>query len=603
MIVILVSAISLYAMVFLSVWESRHVVNDGSSLTTISLSVRSSRNDTNLIATDNGHQRNDIFWLPSIPSTVSNTNNTKPPRGYQQSSVMNEQVQRNKRSKTTTIINLKKDEDNWNPVRFIAKHQLKAVNPFYFSATWWQSTERFLKRFNSSRIAFVEGAVFHFIVPYLESKDELRMTSDWLKFSVEHLSRAWKISGFVHEHETESYCMFVDKLLNYTVKTLASVKKTKETSNDGFGRRASTNQTTFSLSPTTSVSSAMTETIAVIAFMPYKSGRSPTRGQVLTTANLAATLASLIRVNCGRVLIVVDRRDFNKVTAQIVVATKQLLLEEQQQQQVTQEHHQTRRTTLESLFGTFPRKLAALVLNVSETFTFEYKVHQTEIGLVVVNCTKQDGTTSPSGQRLVPKAALLGLKKAFVGSDLLHTQQWLGRTTTKNENITNKWRFTYLTEPDTILQARLDAMPWLSREVRKGDTILVPHRLQPVPHERDLPNYNETRMVPASGNFSNVLIMGPNSMCCDDGNAAPGFVKRDVCGTFWWGCGFARGNNTSTLEKTLSKQTLAERHFRLAHYQLMDLEEGTRIVSLAGSEHARRCVPTMKSIKNGFDCP
>ncbi|KAL7560321.1 hypothetical protein ACA910_020247 [Epithemia clementina (nom. ined.)] len=577
-----VSAISLYA-AFLSIWESRLVTArttallpfwSGGAFLTSDLSMRSSLNEAVLTSADSDHRIRASLWLP----VTSDKNDTRPWRASESTYKQND-----KRNNTNTLM----EDEAWNAVRFIPVDSLQNPSHF-FSATWWQSKERFLRTFKPSRIKNVEGAVFSVIFPYLRNND-LRMTSDWLKFSVEHLSKTWKITGFWSPQETESYSMFVDKLLDYTVSTLASVKKNGYESTNVIGPRITTTQT---LSPP-ETPSAMTETIAVVAFMPYNSGPSPIRGQVLTTANLAATLTSLIRVYCGRVLVVIDVNHLNEVTAQTMVATKQFLQKCEQQQ--NEGSRRQNRTALESFFASFPVALADAALSVHVANTFEFKVHQTEIGLVVVNCTEEDETKRRS-MRMIPKAALMGLKKAFVGEDLLHTQQWLGPSLSANN--TSKWMFTYLTEPDTILHARLDAMPALSQAVRKGN-ILVPHRLQPVPHERDLPNYDKTRKIPANGNFSNVLVMGPNSMCCDDGPDAPGYVKRGVCGAFWWECGFfkSRGNQNETMN-----QNPSERHFRLAHYKLVDLQEGTRIVSLAGTEQGRRCVPTTKLMENGFDC-
>ena len=300
-----------------------------------------------------------------------------------------------------------------------------------FSASWWQSKDRFLRTFNASRFGArqVEWAAFHAILPY---RHELRMTSDWLKFSVEHMSKAWKMSGFERQNETQSYHMYVEKFLDYIHRTFSSINSNVNNNNNKQQNDTlktidgQDHQTLLSPSPLT----AMLRTIAVIPFIPYKSRINETRGMVLTTASLGATLMSLIRFECGRVLIVVDQRDFDNVSASIMVATKQLLQDHQPKVMVDS------RRGLETFFNKLNLSSIDPVLAVmNQTSTFEYQVHQTEIGLVVVNC-KEDDATKIRSMINVPKAALIGLKKAFEATDLLHTRHRLQVETTRTNGTT-----------------------------------------------------------------------------------------------------------------------------------------------------------------------
>ena len=443
------------------------------------------------------------------------------------------------------------------PIRFIPLQQFSRDLDF-FSATWWQSKERFLRAFRPHRIQNVEGAVFTFMNSVSLRRD-VRMTLDWLKFSVEHLSKTWKITGFALRRETPAYIMFVERMLDYTSRALT--KPPMMESQD-------------------KISSAMTKTIAVIAFMPYKS--ATLRGQVLTTASLAATIASLVKASCGRIVIAIDQQDMDAASASIMVATKQLLLERNAKSRISRQ----RREYESFLNASLPPTLINTVLTVNPTNRFEYKVHGTQVAVAVVNCTEADETKRRK-MRMIPKAALVHLKKAFDAKDVLHTQQWLGGPTNANVTAHKNWKYTYLTEPDTILHMRPEAVPPLSREIRRGK-ILLPHRLQPIPHARDLPNYHPDRVVPASGNFSTVLTLGSDAMCCDDGPSAPGFVKITVCGRHWWLCGFGTDHGNDKLVPS-------DRHARLSNYTLMDLQDGTHIVNLAGTEHGRRCLPKFKS--------
>ena len=468
----------------------------------------------------------------------------------------------------------------------------------HFAATWWQSKHRFLRTLEPKRIGNVEGAVFHAIAPYLK-QDELRMTSDWLKFSVEHMSKAWKLTGFEGEQsapETQAYHMFVDKFLDYVHRTKHMI-----TTQQQQGLAASS-------------FSAMPATIAVIAFMPYDSRRNATRGQLLTTASLAATVMSLIRVECGRVLIVVDHKDWGASSASIMVATQQQLLQQQQQQQQKQQDAAaSRRFDLESFFlnssfSSTSIATAAQAMNQSNpvlSSSLEYKVHRTEVGVVLVDCTESDDTKR-GRMRMVPKAALLNLKKALEGTDVTHSRQWLGPTRNHDKGFYNdEWNFTYLTEPDTILHTKPDALPALSQQLVQGK-ILAPHRLQPLPHARDLPpgDHHNPRVLalPASGNFSTVSRLGANARCCDAGPDHPGWAPQH-CGTWWWQCGFDEQNHRNKNNNNTEGDGARDPHSRLSHYGVMDLEEGTQIVSLAGSEHGRRCIPQWAWPAGEEDCP
>lgn len=58
---------------------------------------------------------------------------------------------------------------------------------------------------------------------------------------------------------------------------------------------------------------AMQETVAAIAYMPYDSIYKPAWDQVLTVANLAATLASLTQHGVGRIVVVSQEKNDNLI--------------------------------------------------------------------------------------------------------------------------------------------------------------------------------------------------------------------------------------------------------------------------------------------------
>ena len=114
--------------------------------------------------------------------------------------------------------------------------------------------------------------------------------------------------------------------------------------------------------------------------------------------------------------------------------------------------------------------------------------------------------------------------------------------------------------------------------------------------------------------------MGFDAVCCDDGPDTPGWTTRNECGfNPWWRCGFlkVRRQNTGTTTEqdrpnnnntNNEEQQQEDPHYRLAHYPLLELQDGTGIVTIAGTEHGRRCRPnwrkqsSMDDGGDGVDC-
>jgi hypothetical protein len=192
----------------------------------------------------------------------------------------------------------------------------------------------------------------------------------------------------------------------------------------------------------------------------------------------------------------------------------------------------------------------------------------------------------------MPRAALAGLRRALEGTDPAWTRRWLGEERSGGEPAA--WKYVYLTEPDTILQTRPSSIRSI-RAALDGGHIVIPHRLQPIPHRDDAALSRAPHLVMSSFKAPAVLESGdaetgrdgsqsiraswsaePLGACCDaqEGDYKPGKSGMGHCGHFWWECGFADGN-----------------HSRLSAYELVRLSRGTGVATLAGSEHGRRCVP------------
>ena len=405
----------------------------------------------------------------------------------------------------------------------------------YFSASWLAPLDAFLQS-KTDQMHIVEDACHRV---YEQHRGKVRMSADWMDFSVEHMSKWWKILGGIEPYNSVTTDRLYTNFMQY-------IKSTSSSSG---------------VHPPT----VLYPTIAIIPFASYVKNNSPIvkeRSTKVTVASLGATIASLNRVGMGRV-VVVGVKDEDEA---LVRETFQLL-----------------------------KKYSPLPSNTD-----------TEYGYVQVKNEKWYKTKFLAVN--VPRAAVVGLQHAFNGhlSDE-ETKLWLG-----NSAAASSWKYVYLTEPDTILQTRIESLKAIHTALEDG-MILMPHRLQPLPHESDLdfattdnddgddddgstrtssstisiPNY-----VHLTGKFADkpvIDLYNQEDACCDQGT----HPRMDIepCGNFWYACGFDNQNHNVTEHD--------RRHKRLLPYDFIRLREGTNIVSLAATEHGRMCRPEKRP---GFVC-
>ena len=101
----------------------------------------------------------------------------------------------------------------------------------------------------------------------------------------------------------------------------------------------------------------------------------------------------------------------------------------------------------------------------------------------------------------IPRAVLLGLRDAFGIAEkgandhdaVVTMRTWLG------DHPEDYWKFVYLTEPDSILATRPSTLQTIKEHAENG-SVLIPWRLQPIPHESDVKGAHQAfRYLKAEG--------------------------------------------------------------------------------------------------------
>jgi hypothetical protein len=383
------------------------------------------------------------------------------------------------------------------PIHFLSPSDLLGKD--FFAASWWQTVSRFLES-PKNLIKNVEGDAFIPILKAGRRKLDVRMAVDWLDFSIEHLSKWWKLAG------PKSEIYIIGKLQSYAQRT--SQRK---------------------------ISSIMNTTLAVI---PYGVGSNDPQTKQVWKSALLATVSSLLQFGVARVVVV----GYYDTDAELAAAVFDQLVSFQQ----------------------------ALLPPTKPSDYFTANFGSTELAFV-----HTDNINSTYTRRNIPKGAIVGLENAI--KDNIDQEKWLGKSP-------SKYKYIYLTESDQILNARLSST---FLDAMDDGGVLVPHRLQPIPHMHDLKGVlvdNDIyRALPEEG-FNQVYELdAEQSSCCDTSThlfTSPKDESKPQCdgGQFWWQCGLlGRGS---------------ERNFtHLKNYDFMRLAGGTGIVSLSSTEWSRRCRP------------
>eukprot|EP00977_Amphora_coffeiformis_P017059 scaffold5478_cov161-Amphora_coffeaeformis.AAC.13 len=502
--------------------------------------------------------------------------------------------------------NIHNRTNDYPPLKLVSQLNFPMRNTF--SATWWQSVER-LRGLPVQNIRFCEHA--QFLVMHGGNGQEYRLTTDWTGFAVEHLSRWWKM---LHYDQTKP-----SRVINAGADPKA-VPTAPPAAAGGYQKayqrviRNLVHYVVRVLSPMSSRPLPMQvtqQTLVTVAYLPYNSQYHPERARRLTIVNVAATLASLIQYDMGRIVVLADVEDYQFTLTEIwprVILFLQLV----EQQKLTTLH---------------PEDLLAYL----ETHESEIKIDLE--GTITIHSTELQLTSAPTRnyhrlyghQKMVPRSAVQLMHKALFGAPPadassnatsleewnVFQRKWLGeQSLDSTASRTSRWKYAYLTEPDSILISKRHVLEQIQSHLNKN-LVFTPHRLQPVPHEFDFrttaPGNNDDGIpidplpqlyVPAVGNWSTVRPV--TDACCDVGYAQdPNLRGGGKCGQFWFACGFGKVSKLEVVEKF--RQEAVDRLTRYGPFRMVQFMQGTRLIHLAGSESGRICIP--RNVATEGPCP
>jgi hypothetical protein len=411
-----------------------------------------------------------------------------------------------------------------------------------YSACWYMNVRTFLQIDTGYDSIFSrEAAVF---AAFRDREHLIRMSLDYLDLSVEHLSFWWRMMGAPRDVEANKFA--IDAYSTYIAR---HVHQQLPFPYRLQGKREN-------------VLNPLHPTVAMIAFgqrrVKVESPLLEERAYNLTITSLGVTVASLVQLGVGRIVVVgSDPSD----------------------ESVVQESFQ----------------LLKSAENLGRVYLHEgiiTQVYDTQLTFVLV----QGDLLKSAYDNNVPRATLAGLQRALQGSDPDWTRKWLG-------DVPQYWTYVYYTEADSVLQTRPSILPHLKQQLDDG-LILNPHRFQVIAYDGDLPGREK---VPV--NFKTPITLNSDEIvashgddnepesglrvfqhCCGspDGGFKPGSNRPGIsnfprCGNVWYKCGFDGSRN----------------HSRLEPYDFIVLSHGTGMTTIAATEQARRCIPSAVPCRRG----
>ena len=406
-----------------------------------------------------------------------------------------------------------------------------------YSASWLQPLDQFLTM-KLENMKFLEDASF-FAFERTKRKRLLRMTPDWLDFSVEHLSKWWKMleifqHATVYQSLMQKYQAYLSKAPHYPINT------------------------------------SFHQTLAVIPFIQVQAdtAHNSQKAYYLTKYTLAVTIESLRRAGFGRIVVAGLHPESEEALCQDTFRHWKAIVE---QRPVPPTEWVATVGDTQVTYVHAPPQQAATQLY--------FKFHIPRATLWGLRAAFRLSQKNPS--------RLSQNETQFI-------QQWLG-----DIHNASHWKYIYYTEADSVLQTRPRTLPLLKQQFNEETTILVPHRFQPIPHASDLmhgqplPSNKDHLYLPnqPGSPFGHVLELDAfhphHDGCCDEfqgPNFKPGNMEK-VCDNHWFMCHF--NPSIPKVNRT---------HTHLQHYALIRLTQGIGVVSLASLNSGRRCVPTKHAV-------
>jgi hypothetical protein len=244
-----------------------------------------------------------------------------------------------------------------------------------------------------------------------------------------------------------------------------------------------TTTTTTAASSSSSTNTTITAMQSTLAVLPFQACNKDERVELRVNGNfcttaLTATIASLVRQGVGRVIIVTSYDDHSLV-----------------------------QDAIDDLARRFATTTTIVVIPTD---------------IIIVGKWKH-----------LPKTALVGLYEAW----RVQNTTWLGSS---NNNPRDNIKYIYYTEPDQILIGQLSTSVMQSTMDRHH--ILVPHRLEVMPHEDDFRHIETASVkIPSSSTHLDdddnpVVVLDAPGACCDSGRKQR--VQRCPGELAWYKCAF-----------------------------------------------------------------
>lgn len=431
-----------------------------------------------------------------------------------------------------------------------SKHGNEASHLDAFSASWWQSTAKFLASdlFQSTVGPSPEGASFEVLKKHAA---DVRMTRDWLDLSVEHMSKWAKV---MMDYDSKR------KLMNETQTKLLLKTIEEKLVNIFKGYVHSNDRIDFFDRLPLEYELVGKSTIAVMAYMPSSSE--------LSTWTLASTLLSLMQVGMGRIIVSGNQQSDEVPVRKAFSIVKNVTQTSWPRNQWTQ---------LE--FCTCANATTPSGFNIPGAALLRFRqVFENKVPDSISECW-----LGPGGSREKWKYVYLS-EPDLVLTTKLGALPELGRA---------------LQSGQVLAPHRIQPLPHASdltnmaRMMNEYTENALAQFVIP-----NAPPFEEVVEIDSFSAYNDNSFSTSSSFdsCCDRGSYKP-YLFYEKCQDFWWKCGYSEmGKNDPSIdslqedpENGMSQVVTA--HKRLMGYlPFMRLKRGTGVV-YATAEHGKTCRP------------